>query len=553
MSISERLLKRFGGDPIKTKPIDVTDPLGVRPAVQEVTQPTISERIKTKLPQRLGGEVEETSPALGGLPFVQKPTPISEISGQPITGTLGLDRPTEPSFVTAAKERFPEVTPTTEQLQARESREALKTQIKKQGAPTITEGFKTVKIGNRDVEASPQAESIIQQYNDSSIFERINPKSDINKQITQLRQQGEIKDLATILGTRAEEKAGATEFIRGLAPTITESVQTPEVQQQFDITQQVSPLGQVTGKLTGAVGSFTTASSLINSLGTASKLGQLLGGSKLAKFAGTQVADLIVDTVAQAPGEILTAIREEKTLEQTVKDGLEARALDAVINLALGGVSEAFKAIKSAPSEEILKSVGTTPEDLETAVKTNDTALIDRVRGQLREKTLVERTREGLGFETKAVVEPDSVKSFTPGGTVSAPPETLIKDVPVDTTAKVLTDLPDKVKTNLGDRFDRVYQELVSTNLPFERIGGKARTQASNINRVQGAIEYNVVGKQTDMLGNEIGKSVVEIFEDVPKESKQELFNYIFHKHNIDRATQGKPVFGDLATAKQKC
>ena len=125
-------------------------------------------------------------------------------------------------------------------------------------------------------------------------------------------------------------------------------------------------------------------------------------------------------------------------------------------------------------------------------------------------------------------------------------PQKLIKDVtPIDTKTKVLTETPKTAKMNLSDKAERVYQEIFATNLPFEKIGGKARTLGSNLNRVQGTIEYNIIGKQTDNLGNEIGKSVVDIYSQVPKAEKQGLFDYMLNKHNVDRFREGKPIFGE--------
>lgn len=115
---------------------------------------------------------------------------------------------------------------------------------------------------------------------------------------------------------------------------------------------------------------------------------------------------------------------------------------------------------------------------------------------------------------------------------------------PIETKSRVLTEAPKMAKPNIADVAERVYQEIFSTNIPFEKIGGPARTQGSNLNRVQGTIEYNTVAKQTDMQGNEIGKSTVDIFADFPKESKQDLFDRMLNSHNIDRFRQGKPVFG---------
>lgn len=116
---------------------------------------------------------------------------------------------------------------------------------------------------------------------------------------------------------------------------------------------------------------------------------------------------------------------------------------------------------------------------------------------------------------------------------------------PIDTTTRVLTELPKRQPGDMGKFFERVYQEVFSTNVPFERIGGESKVKGSNLNRVAGTVEYNAVGKQIDSKGNEVGKSIVEIFSDVAEADKKSLFDYILNKHNIDRYKLEKPVFGE--------
>lgn len=139
---------------------------------------------------------------------------------------------------------------------------------------------------------------------------------------------------------------------------------------------------------------------------------------------------------------------------------------------------------------------------------------------------------------------------------VTAVPETTaIEDVPqdlepIDTKTRVLTETPRRIGAKASDVLERAYQEIFSQNVPFEKIGGQAKVQGSNINRLQGTIEHNVVGKQTDMQGRTVGDSVVDIFETIPKDSKRNLFDYMLNKHNIDRFAQNKPVFGETVTSE---
>ena len=51
------------------------------------------------------------------------------------------------------------------------------------------------------------------------------------------------------------------------------------------------------------------------------------------------------------------------------------------------------------------------------------------------------------------------------------------------------------------------------------------------------------------MRGEAIGKSLNDIFKDVKTTEEKILFEAAFHKHNIDRMAQGKPIFGESVTA----
>lgn len=157
----------------------------------------------------------------------------------------------------------------------------------------------------------------------------------------------------------------------------------------------------------------------------------------------------------------------------------------------------------------------------------------------------VEVKKEKLKTPTTAAVK--IKKTVEPKIEVQMPMKAVGK--PIDTKTRVLVEMPKKVKGKISDKVERIYQEVVSTNVPFEKMGGKTKVMAANINRLQGAIEYNVIGKQTDLLGNDIGKGITEIFEDVLTVEKKEFFDYVLNVHNIDRAFENKAVFGKTIDA----
>ena len=126
----------------------------------------------------------------------------------------------------------------------------------------------------------------------------------------------------------------------------------------------------------------------------------------------------------------------------------------------------------------------------------------------------------------------------------------------IDTVPKVKVETKvepkiDKVvkQSELRNKKERVYQELVSTNIATEKIGGKAKVLAANYNRIGGQVEYNVLHKQVGMKGEEVGKSISEIFGDTDIPNKA-IFDYSLHKHSIDRIKQGKPIFDNSVTSK---
>jgi hypothetical protein len=124
----------------------------------------------------------------------------------------------------------------------------------------------------------------------------------------------------------------------------------------------------------------------------------------------------------------------------------------------------------------------------------------------------------------------------------------LAKLEPSTKVAKVMTDPVKSPSIPLKEKAESVYQSLVSTGRPLERIGGKVRDISSVIRKSAGSVDYVLGNKMIDREGNELGKSLVDIVGDVPKQQKEDLFSYAFHKHNIARMAQDKPVFGETVT-----
>lgn len=71
----------------------------------------------------------------------------------------------------------------------------------------------------------------------------------------------------------------------------------------------------------------------------------------------------------------------------------------------------------------------------------------------------------------------------------------------------------------------------------------------NNAKNARRRAEYHIGEAQTDVMGNEIGKSLKSIFEPIRKKGDdyyEDFQEYMYHLHNIDRMAQNKPVFGDF-------
>jgi hypothetical protein len=320
--------------------------------------------------------------------------------------------------------------------------------------------------------------------------------------------------------------------------------------------------GQI-GRGLGEVGKIASTYGVANKLTAGTKFGQSLVSKLPQKYQTTAsivLADQIVDNVAQAPENIVNIIDKDTTLAEDAKNILYQNVLDLFINTGIAGAGAYIKSLKAKPQviEQLAKE---SPQQLEQVIKANpDIAKELGLEGVTAKDFLkeseniakeIEIDNYYKQFETdlpKQEIVSQPLKQTDEFTQTIQPlkidtPE--LPKPPIDTKTRVLTETPKKLKTPFTDNLERVYQEVVSKNIPFEKMGGEVEKLASNLNRVSGTVEYNVAGKQVDMLGREVGKSVVDIFSDVPKEQKKDLFDYVLNTHNIDRFNQGKPVFGE--------
>lgn len=85
---------------------------------------------------------------------------------------------------------------------------------------------------------------------------------------------------------------------------------------------------------------------------------------------------------------------------------------------------------------------------------------------------------------------------------------------------------------NRNEAIDRFADEIGNQNIKF---------LADHVNNIAGEISTNINNAQTNNYGHAIGKSITDIFNQARKEGLSEAFNdYLFHKSNIARHSQGK-------------
>jgi len=113
-------------------------------------------------------------------------------------------------------------------------------------------------------------------------------------------------------------------------------------------------LADVTGlaaNLGFTVAQYSSINKIIDGLSATSKVGAMLGGSKLATFGAKQGADLLADIIVQTPAEVMRAIKNDDSLGEFAKDTLINRGVDIVINGIMGGAVELITLKKLANIE----------------------------------------------------------------------------------------------------------------------------------------------------------------------------------------------------------
>ena len=131
-------------------------------------------------------------------------------------------------------------------------------------------------------------------------------------------------------------------------------------------------------------------------------------------------------------------------------------------------------------------------------------------------------------------------------------------------TAEILDDTSIK-KSNLKelaqDTVNTFKRMFVDSGADIAQIGKIANDEDlyylyNSAKQAGQSANYMISEAQTNLQGDTVGKSLMDIFEPIRQKGQEYYKNfeyYIYHLHNIDRMNQGKPVFGeDITSEKSK-
>lgn len=102
-------------------------------------------------------------------------------------------------------------------------------------------------------------------------------------------------------------------------------------------------------------------------------------------------------------------------------------------------------------------------------------------------------------------------------------------------------------KTTFKDKFNKLYTATVDKNKSigdFSKLANdKTYTLATNSASQKNIADYIMTDNLVNKKGEAIGKSLKEVFKDIPQDKDNSFMNYALEKHNIARAREGKPIF----------
>jgi len=102
-------------------------------------------------------------------------------------------------------------------------------------------------------------------------------------------------------------------------------------------------------------------------------------------------------------------------------------------------------------------------------------------------------------------------------------------------------------KFSFKNSWNKFYTRIVDTNKPtadFSKVSGdKAYIKSTNSKNVGGVVDHILTSALVDMKGKKIGNSLRELVNQVPKGKENEFWEYMLHRHNVQRYAENKPVY----------
>jgi len=316
---------------------------------------------------------------------------------------------------------------------------------------------------------------------------------------------------------------------------------------------KATELGSLGGQLFLTAAQYGAVNKAIDKLGKGSKLGQLVGQSKKAKFAAAQGADLLADVIIQTPQEAFDAIKNDDSLGEFAKTTLTNRAWDIAINAVIGGAmevgslrnqakldkkgfEEAIAKVSREQGDQIRKAIGV-EVPLSPALKQADTLkqVDDVTVGPLKtiDETLQQTTKEIpqdvqpkqklsnlLKDDTGQIkpeftkVEPVKVDETKVGPTIDGTGSPRVSDFPEPVVGKSKSPFIDRVKDLVSDdpTVSKLKRDL--KELELSTTSNEARTLAAKEIVNQDLDAALKIVKEGDRFGStiesEMGRSVVD-------------------------------------------
>ena len=123
----------------------------------------------------------------------------------------------------------------------------------------------------------------------------------------------------------------------------------------------------------------------------------------------------------------------------------------------------------------------------------------------------------------------------------------------IDTPGSRIVSSNDSNKFNFKNALNNFYTKTVDINKPIADMskvsGDNAYIKSINSKNVGGIVDHILQDGLVDRQGNKIGFSLKDIAKQIPKGKENEFWEYMLHKHNVQRAAEGKNVYSDYDSA----